>query len=239
MLGTGIFGGGLPGAQAELVRVPGADNNLLAIPEEVDDERALFVGDVLTTGFYGSAVAEIAPGDAVAVVGAGPVGFFSVQGALLHGAGSVFALDRVSSRLSLAARQGAIVVDVKERNPQMAVAEHTDGRGADVVIEAVGTPDALETALDVVRRGGRVVVIGMYAGESIEAQVGVWWTRALDLRFAGICPVQAWWGRSMAEVAVGRIDPLPVISHRLPLSEAALGYELFDAREATKVVLIP
>ena len=86
-LGAGPFGGGLGGAQAELVRVPHADTNLLRVPEGMEDERALFVGDILTTGYYGTAIAEIRPEHTVAVVGAGPVGFFAVQAAIVHGAG--------------------------------------------------------------------------------------------------------------------------------------------------------
>ncbi len=99
-LGAGIFGGGLGGAQAELVRVPNADTNLLAIPEGMEDERVLFVGDVLTTGVYGAALAGIAEGESVAVVGAGPVGFFCVQAALALGAGEVLALDLEPDRLA-------------------------------------------------------------------------------------------------------------------------------------------
>ncbi|MGQ0668266.1 MAG: alcohol dehydrogenase catalytic domain-containing protein [Actinomycetota bacterium] len=238
-LGAGVFGGGLGGAQAELVRVPFADANLLSIPDGMADERALFVGDILTTGYYGAAVAGVSPGDTVAVIGAGPVGFFCVQGARVHGAAQVLALDLEPGRLELAARAGATPVNVKEQHPQMAVAEWTEGRGADVVIEAVGSLDALESAVDVVRRGGTVAVVGMYTSESLEVPVGIWWTRALRIQFAGICPVHAWWERAMTEVVTGRIDPLPVISHRLPLSDAARGYELFDSREATKVLLEP
>jgi threonine dehydrogenase-like Zn-dependent dehydrogenase len=130
-------------------------------------------------------------------------------------------------------------VNASEQHPQTAVAERTDGRGADVVIEAVGSLDAFERALDVVRRGGRVVVVGLYASEIAQAQLGVWWTRALDLRFTGLCPVHAVWRSAMAELASGGIDPRPLISHRLPLHEAARGYALFHARRATKVLLIP
>ena len=90
------------------------------------------------------------------------------------------------------------------------------------------------------RRGGRVVVVGVYAGESVELQLGVYWARALTLRFAGICPVHAWWERAMDEVVAGRIDPLaadlaPARRSRTPPE----GYALFDRREATKVVLVP
>jgi threonine dehydrogenase-like Zn-dependent dehydrogenase len=70
-------------------------------------------------------------------------------------------------------------------------------------------------------------------------QLGVWWARAIDLRFSGVCPVHTWWRAAMAELEAGRLDPTPLISHRLPLEEAARGYELFDRREATKVLLVP
>lgn len=238
-LGAGPFGGGLGGAQAELVRVPHADTNLLAIPEGIDDERALFVGDILTTAYYGAAIADIGPEDTVAVVGAGPVGFFCAQAARLHGARQVLALDMEPDRLAAAEAIGAVPINVKERNPQMAVAGATEGRGADVVLEAVGSVPAFETAVEVVRRGGTVAVVGMYVTEQVEIPLGVYWTRMLRIQFSGICPIHAWWDRAMAAVADGSIDPLPIISHRMPLADAARGYELFDAREATKVVLLP
>jgi threonine dehydrogenase-like Zn-dependent dehydrogenase len=237
-LGYGVFGGSLGGAQAELLRVPVADVNLLAVPDGLEDDRALFVGDALTTGVYAAGLAEISDGDIVAIVGAGPVGFFCAQAAL-PSAASVLALDLDPSRLSIAERIGAIPVDVSARNAQTAVDEHTQGRGADVVIEAVGTPAAFERSVDVVRRGGTVVVMGVYTSELVQAQIGVWWIRALQIRFAGTTPVHAWWERAMAEVQAGRLDPLPIVSHRLPLDEAAHGYELFDTRRATKVLLEP
>jgi threonine dehydrogenase-like Zn-dependent dehydrogenase len=237
-LGYGMFGGSLGGAQAELLRVPVADVNLLAVPDGLEDDRALFVGDALTTGVYAAGLAEIRDGDVVAVVGAGPVGFFCAQAAL-PSAASVLALDLDPSRLSIAERIGAIPVDVSARNAQTAVDEHTEGRGADVVIEAVGTPAAFERSVDIVRRGGTVVVMGVYTSELVQAQIGVWWVRALQIRFAGTTPVHAWWERAMAEVQAGRLDPLPIVSHRLPLGEAPHGYELFDTRRATKVLLEP
>jgi 2-desacetyl-2-hydroxyethyl bacteriochlorophyllide A dehydrogenase len=238
-LGAGAFGGSLGGAQAASVRVPTADVNLLRIPDGMDDERALFVGDILTTGLYAASIAEIEPGSTVAVVGCGPVGFFCVQAARALGAGRVFAIDLEPERLDLAERVGAVPIHARERHPASALAEVTDGRGADVVLEAVGTPSAFESAVGIVRRGGRVVVVGVYAGESVEIQLGVYWARALTLRFSGICPVHAWWNRAMEELVAGRIDPAPLISHRLPLEDAPEGYALFDRREATKVVLVP
>jgi threonine dehydrogenase-like Zn-dependent dehydrogenase len=148
-------------------------------------------------------------------------------------------IDPARDRLELAERHGAVPIDPAERHPQSAVFERTGGRGADVVIEAVGSAPAFERALDVVRRGGRVVVAGLYASEVFPAQLGVWWTRAIDVRFTGLCPVHSVWRRAMAEVAAGRIDPLPLVSHRLPLDRASDGYELFAGRRATKVLLVP
>ena len=238
-LGAGAFGGGLGGAQADLVRIPYADANLLAIPDGIDDERALFLGDILTTGLYGASVPEIRPGETVAVIGAGPVGFFAAQAARMADPSAVLVLDRDPARLAIAASVGATPIDVGARHAQMAVAEATGGRGADVVIEAVGTPEAFESAIDVVRRGGRVSVVGMFTSESVSIPLGIWWARSLDVRFAGICPVHAWWERALAAVAEGRIDPAPIVSHRMPLDDAPEGYALFAAREATKVLLRP
>ncbi len=238
ILGAGLFGGGLGGAQAELVRVPNADVNLLPIPDAVPDEQAVFVGDVLTTGYHAVELAGIRPGEHVAVVGAGPVGNLAIQSALLRGPAEVIAIDLEPDRLALAEKAGAVAVNASERNPQTAVFERTGGRGADVVVEAVGSPAAFERALDVVRRGGRVLVVGMYASETFEAQLGVWWTRALDLRFTGLCPVHSVWERAMAELERGALDPSPLVSHRLSLEEAPRGYELFDSRRATKVLLL-
>jgi threonine dehydrogenase-like Zn-dependent dehydrogenase len=236
--GYGLFGGSLGGAQAELLRVPIADVNLLPAPEGLEDERALFVGDALTTGVYAAGLAEIRSGDTVAVVGAGPVGFFCAQAARLD-TDTVLAIDLDPARLAIAERDGSIPIDASARNAQTAVFEHTDGRGADVVIEAVGTPAAFERSLDVARRGGTVVVMGVYTSELVQAQIGVWWIRALQLRFAGTTPIHAWWDTAMAEVQAGRLDPTPIVSHRLPLEEAPKGYELFDTRQATKVLLKP
>jgi 2-desacetyl-2-hydroxyethyl bacteriochlorophyllide A dehydrogenase len=238
-LGAGAFGPGLGGAQAELLRVPNADTNMLRVPDGVDDERAVFVSDVLTTALYAVTIADLEAGDTVAVVGAGPVGYCCALTAREAGAASVVAVDLDPARLDLLRSAGIDVVDANREDPESALAERTEGRGADVAIDAVGDPAAFASAVEVARRGGSVVVAGMYTSEEIELQLGVWWARAMSLRFTGVCPVHAWWDRAMAMVAEGRVDPTPLISHRLPLEDAARGYELFAGRRATKVVLLP
>ncbi|MDQ4005274.1 MAG: alcohol dehydrogenase catalytic domain-containing protein [Actinomycetota bacterium] len=238
-LGAGMAGDSPGGTHAEKVRIPGADLNLLAVPEGMEDERAVFVGDILTTGYYGAGIAGIEPGDTVAVIGAGPVGFFAAQAAREHDPSEVLVLDMQADRLELAAKVGATPIDVSERNAQMAVSERTEGRGADVVIEAVGAVPAFDSALEVVRRGGTICVVGWYVTESTELQLGMSWFRALRYVFSGITPIQAWWDRAMEAVADGRIDPLPIISHTMPLEEGPKGFEMFDRREASKVLLKP
>ncbi len=236
--GTGVYGHGLGGAQAELLLVPGADLNLLPIPDGVDDDRAIFVTDVLATALHAASVVDPAPGETVAVVGCGPVGLL-LCAALADTAGQVLALDTVADRLALAEGFGAIPVDAGALNPESAVVDLTGGRGADVVVDAVGTPAAFERATELVRRGGRVVVVGMYTGEAVEIQLGSLWIRGIEIRFAGVCPVHTAWGEAMTAVESGRIDPSPLVSHRLPLERAPEGYERFARREAVKVLLAP
>lgn len=237
--GAGAFGGDLPGAQAELVRVPFADANLLAIPGTVDDDRAVFLADAIPTAIAAATLADVRAGETAAVVGGGPVGLLASQALIGAAPDRVVVLDRDPGRLELARSWGAITIDVREREPEMALAALTDDRGADAVVEAVGTPEAFATALDIVRRGGRIVVAGVFAGEMIELQLGVWWARALQVRFLGQCSAPTWWERGLEALVAGTIDPAPVISHRLSLDEAAVGYELFDRRQATKVLLTP
>ena len=239
MLGGGPFGGSLAGTQSEAVRVPIADVNLLRVPDGMQDERALFLGDILTTAYYGTAIANIQPEDTVAIVGAGPVGFFALQAAQVHGADRVLVLDMEPDRLALAEKFGATPINVKERNPQGAVDDLTSGRGADVVVECVGNESAYETSTRIVRSGGTVAVCGVYVSEQPQIPLGVYWTRMLTIKFSGICPIHAWWERSLQAVQSGAIDPLPIISHTMSLDEAPGGYELFEARQALKVVLKP
>ena len=239
VFGAGSFGGNLPGTQAEMVRVPWADVNLLAVPPGVDDDRAVFVGDVLTTGFHAASLAEASSGDVVAVFGAGPVGWCAALSLRALGVERVFLLDREPARLALAADAGAVPVHVGEQSAESAIADVTDDRGADVAIDAVGAADAYLAATTIVRRGGRVVVAGVYAGESVELQLGVAWARALDVRFTGVCPVHRSWRKVMQEVEDGALDPLPFVSNRVPLAQAPSGYMMFDRREATKVLIEP
>jgi threonine dehydrogenase-like Zn-dependent dehydrogenase len=239
VFGAGPFGGDLAGTQAELVRVPWADVNLLGVPGPVEDDRAIFAGDVLTTGFHAATLAEARPDDVVAVLGAGPLGWSCAASLRALGVERVFLLDREASRLALAPALGAIPVHVGERSAESALAEETGDRGADVSIDAVGSVEGYRSATTIVRRGGRVVVAGVYAGESVELQLGVAWARALDVRFTGVCPVHRHWREVMRLLEAGTLDPLPLVSDRVRLDDAPAGYDRFDRRLATKVLIEP
>lgn len=241
-LGLGALTGDLDGAQAEYVRVPCADVNLRRLDgaaSGLSDEEALFGGDVLATGFYAAALAGIAKDDVVVVIGGGPIGFFSALAARRQRPSKVIVLDMDPARVAFASKIGLDALDVSQQEPDAAVAGVTDGRMADVAIEAVGSVAALKTAMRCVRDGGRVTVVGVYGAERYELPTGKVWIRGLDLRFSGMANIQAHWEEALFAVAKGEVDPTAVITHRLPLEEAEKGYELFGRREAMKVVLIP
>jgi threonine dehydrogenase-like Zn-dependent dehydrogenase len=241
-LGFGPLTGDLAGSQTEYVRVPIANVNLRPLSGEHDgltDEQALFAGDILTTGFYGAALSEIEPGDVVAVVGAGPVGLFCAGAAKSYSPKQVVLLDTDKKRVDFAQQvMGLDAIDVSETEPRDALTG-VAGSLADVAIEAVGAPAALETAMNCVRDGGRITVIGVYGVDRYEMPMGICWVRGLDLRFAGMANVQGHWDQTLAAISNGDVDPTKIITHRLSLDDAVEGYELFRSREALKVVLQP
>ena len=143
----------------------------------------------------------------VGVLGCGPVGLCTIMGLRALGAGEVFAFDRDRDRLALAEGAGATPIHVDERNPVTVLADATDGRGADAVIDAVGHLDAFHGAVDAVRRGGIVVVIGVYSSEVADVQLGTAWARGLTFRFAGLTPVLPWWEQArLGRTRRGRSD---------------------------------
>ena len=243
-LGLGALTGDLDGAQAEFVRVPLADVNLKRIGDDGEgsatDERLLFAGDVLATGFYANALADVGSGDVLAIIGADPVGLVCAMAARLRDPAKVLLLDVDADRLAFARKHLEVeTLDVSEMDAQAAVAGATGGAMADVAIEAVGSVAVFKSAMKCVREGGRIAVVGVYGTERYELPMGMVWVRGLDIRFSGMANVQAHWDDALAAIESGAIDPTVLITHRLPLEKAVEGYELFASREAMKVVLTP
>jgi len=235
--GHGSKLGDLQGAQAELLLVPRANLTLRLVPEGMSAEVALFAGDVMGTGYHAIAHAGMRPGDTVAVLGLGPVGLCAVQAALAGGAVKVFAIDSVEQRLAMAAEFGATPLHLTEEEPKRAVRAATGGLGVDVVVDAVGDPGPLAMAISLARDAGTVSGIGAYAGKG-EVPLGLAWLKGLSLRL-GLANVIAHVDRVLALIEAGKLDPAPLVTHRMKLDQVAEAYELYDRREALKIVLTP
>src|SRR5450759_4974903 len=235
--GHGATLGSLPGTQAEQALVPNADLVLRRVPEGMSDDVALFAGDVMGTGYHAVEQSGLQPGEVAAVLGLGPVGLCSVQAARAVGAAHVIAIDTVAERLAMAESFGAQPVHLTEGDPRAAVREATDGRGADVAIDAVGDPRALDLALRLTRKCGTVQAIGVYA-ERCEVHMGLLWIKALSLG-SGHANVIGHVDTVVEMMSAGQLDPTPLVTHHMSLEEAPEAYALYDRREALKIVLRP
>lgn len=230
----------LAGAQAQYLRVPFGHFTLEKVPEGLSDEQALFVGDILSTGYFCAERAEIRPGDVVVVVGSGPVGLFAQMCAQLFQPKAVLALDSVPERLELARRIGSLPVDISKDDPTAVIREHSEGRGADVVLEAVGHQDSLRSCFQYVRPGGTISAVGVYSEAGFPFPMFQAFLRDLSFKI-GVCPAKNYMGKLLGLIQEGKIDPTLIITHTLPLEEAPRGYEIFANRQENciKVLLRP
>jgi 2-desacetyl-2-hydroxyethyl bacteriochlorophyllide A dehydrogenase len=223
----------LDGGQADLVRVPRADRCLWPVPDQVSDADAVFVADILPTGFLAVQRAAVGRGDVVVVLGCGPVGLMAVMCAVGL-ARRVITVDGVPARRDLAESLGASAVDPAAAAE--AVSAATGGLGADAVIEASGAPAALSSALGLVRPQGVISVVGAHFEPDFPLNNGVMFEKEITLSFAIGNPGRDR-ERLLAMIEEGALRPSAIITDTMPLEEAAAAYRAFDAREATKVVL--
>ena len=235
--GHGATLGALQGTQADMALVPHANLVLRRVPDGMSSDVALFAGDVMGTGYHAIAHAGTRAGDTVAVLGLGPVGLCAVQAARASGATQVFAIDTVAPRLALAAKFGATPVHLLEEEPKRVVRAATEGRGVDVVVDAVGDAGPLELAVSLARDAGTISGIGAYAGRS-EVPLGLAWLKGLTIR-TGLANVIAHVDRVLAMMSAGLLDPGPMVSNHMSLDDASEAYSLYDRREALKIVLRP
>ncbi|MFL6762023.1 MAG: zinc-dependent alcohol dehydrogenase [Sphingomicrobium sp.] len=264
---AGVFGyshltGGYAGGQAEYVRVPFSNVGPIVVPDHLEDDKVLFLSDILPTGWMAAENCEIEEGDTVAVWGCGPVGLFAIQSALLMGAHRVIAIDHYRSRLALAKQLGAEILDYREVDVREALAEMTGGIGPDAVIDAVGLEAhgiSIDNILDqaksmtfmvtdrihvfreavlAVRKGGRVSVPGVYGGFADKFPVGAFMEKGLTMR-TGQTHVHRYLKPLLEHIEQGRIDTTFLISHHAPLEQAAEMYRNWhdDQDQFTKIVL--
>ena len=266
--GAALFGyshlyGGVPGGQAQYVRVPKANVGPLKVPGTLDDEQVLFLTDILPTGYQAAVNAGVRPGSSVAIYGAGPVGLMAAACARLLGAEQIFMVDESPYRLEFARQTyGVIPINFDQvDDTAAAIIEQTAGhRGVDAAIDAVGfeakgsTTETILTALKLeassgkalrqciaaVRRGGTVSVPGVYAGFIHGFLFGDAFDKGLTFKM-GQTHVQPLLPKLLEHVERGELKPEVIISHRLPLEQAAEGYKLFDKQQddCRKVVLRP
>jgi glutathione-independent formaldehyde dehydrogenase len=254
-----------PGGQAEYLRVPYADFNCLKLPEgTVHETDFILLADIFPTGYHGCELAGVSPGDSVAVYGGGPVGLMAAYSALLRGAKKVFVVDRVPERLAKAREIGAIPINFAEGDPVAQIKDQTGGEGTDKGVDAVGyqakahaedreePATVLNSLVDTVRPTGALGVPGLYVPSDpggpdeyarkgmLAVSIGRLFEKGLRVG-TGQCNVKRY-NRQLRDMIIeGRATPSFVVSHELPLDQAASAYDKFDKRIEgyTKVILHP
>lgn len=264
--GAGLFGytdlyGGYSGGQAEYVRVPYADISPRIIPDHLSDEQALFLTDIFPTGWSAIDWAQLKGGETVAIFGSGPVGLMAQKAAWLNGAGRVIAIDPLDYRLAKAkAVNKADTLNPNDVDVVEAIREMTDGRGADVCVDAVGfepertfmdklkatvnfekgSMKVLDLCFKAVRRMGTVSIMGVYGSPYDNFPLHRIFDKGITIK-QGQAPVLNYIDKLIELVSENKVVLDDIITHSLPLSEAAHGYEIFDKKEddCVKVVLKP
>ena len=265
--GAGMFGythlyGGYPGGQAEFVRVPKGNVGPLKIPDGLDDEQVLFLSDILPTGYQAVLNAAVGEGSTLAIFGAGPVGMMSAACARLLGVERIFMIDHHDYRLAFAKDTWGVepINFDRDDDPAEIIIGRTQNRGVDASIDAVGfeakgstvetamatlkleggSGKALRQCIAATRRGGTVSVPGVYAGFIHGFLFGDAFEKGLTFKM-GQTHVQRFMPELLEHIAEGRLQPEAIVTHRMPLAEAARGYEIFEKKEedCRKVILVP
>ncbi|HVU02769.1 MAG TPA: zinc-dependent alcohol dehydrogenase [Polyangiaceae bacterium] len=267
-IASGVYGyshttGGYDGGQAEFVRVPFADVGPLKIPDDMTDEQVLFLSDILPTGYQAAEMGDIKQGETVVVFGCGPVGLLAQKCAWLLGAGRVIAVDAVDYRLEFAREENhAETIDFREvKDVVSRIKKLTDGRGADVCIDAVGceakgslpqtligvraklmagSATAINWCIASVRKGGNVAIVGVYGPPFNAIDIGTAMNKGLTLRM-NQANCRRYMPHLLEHIRAGRLDAESVITHRMGLEHAADAYRIFDEKRdgCIKCVLVP
>lgn len=242
-IGGWQLGNTINGCQAEYVKVPFAMANLTPVPDGLSDEQVLMCPDIMSTGFGGAESGHIRIGDTVVVFAQGPIGLCATAGARLSGASTIIAVDTVPERLDMARRLGAdIVLDHTRVDVVAEVMKLTNGRGADVSIEALGRQETFESCLRVLKPGGTLSSLGVYSGK-LSLPLDAFAAGLGDYRIVTtLCPGgKERMRRLMNIVASGRANLEPLVTHRFRLDQITQAYELFaNQREGVlKVAITP
>ncbi len=266
---AGIYGyshltGGFAGGQAEYVRVPFADVGTVKIENGLSDEQVLFLSDIFPTGYMAAEQCDLQPGDTVAIWGCGPVGQFAIRSCFMLGAECVIAIDRFPERLQMARDGGADTINYEKTDVYDTLMQLTGGRGPDSCMDAVGLeahmpgplyyydrmkqavmlesdrPIALRQAIMACRNGGTVSVPGVYGGFIDKFPMGSVMNRSLTIK-TGQTHAQRYFKPLLDRIINGDIDPSFVVTHRMKLSDAPHGFDIFNRKEdgCIKIVMTP
>ena len=232
-------GHGLHGAQANYIRVPMADSTLLPLSNDLSDEKGLLLGDIFSTGYFCADNAGIKDRGVYVVIGCGPVGLMTVVAAKHLGAEKLFAIDHLAERLQKAKEFGAVPLNPTHDDVKELILNATHGRGADAVMEVVGSPDALRLAIDLLRPGGTISSVGVHTAKNFSFSPGEAYDKNLVYKI-GRCPAHFYADKLLREAVIQQYKIEDIITHRFALMDGANAYKIFDKKldNCIKPVLI-
>jgi len=252
IFGYSHFAGGFAGGQAEFVRCPFGDTNLLKIPDSVPDEKALYLSDIVPTSYHAVNCADVEKGKSVAIWGAGPIGLLAAKWSKLAGARRVIVIDRVPERLALVRDTiGCDIINFDEQTNVVDAIYKMEPDGVDCGIDAAGfrytkgilntvqravgletdSSEILNEALRAVRKFGTIALVADYAATTNGFLVGALMEKGITLRGTGQAPVQKYWKDLLKKIESGEFDPTIILSHRFKIDEFRELYEAFDKKE--------
>ncbi|HIJ64145.1 MAG TPA: alcohol dehydrogenase catalytic domain-containing protein [Rhodospirillaceae bacterium] len=239
--GFGLPFGNLNGTHAEAMVIPHAEAHTILVPEAISDAAALTLSCNLPSAIIGNRLADIQPGELVALIGCGPTGLMTLDIALRRGPGRLVAIDKVAHRLDTAARKGAVAIDAGQADWKEKALAESGGRGFDKVIEVVGYPDTLQMCLDIVRPGGTIAAIGVFTDATFNLNLADVFLRDITLHMNGFGNVQPFMWEGLRMMERGVIDPSQYFSHNFALAEIPKAFKTFNekADQALKMLIQP
>ncbi|MGC4036309.1 MAG: alcohol dehydrogenase catalytic domain-containing protein [Chitinophagaceae bacterium] len=232
-------GHGLHGAQATFIRVPMADSTLVPLSNDLDEKKGLLLGDVFSTGYFCADNAGIKPGGIYAVVGCGPVGLMAIVAAKHVGAEKLYAIDFVPERLEMARRFGAQPINAGILNAKEEILNHSNGRGADAVMEVVGSSQSLRLAMDLLRPGGTLSSAGVHSADNFSFSPIEAYDKNLVYK-SGRCPARFYADKLLREEIPQRYPIEEIITHEFSLKDGVKAYNIFDKKfdNCIKAILV-
>ncbi|MFI5129340.1 MAG: alcohol dehydrogenase catalytic domain-containing protein [Chitinophagales bacterium] len=222
-------GHGLHGAQANYIRVPMADSTLLPLSNDLDEKKGLLLGDVFSTGYFCADSAGIKPAGVYAVIGCGPVGLMTIVAAKHLGAERLFAIDTIPERLTKAKQFGAVPLNASLTDIKEEILSNTHGRGADAVMEVVGSSATLKLAIELIRPGGTISSVGVHTAKHFSFSPGEAYDKNLIYK-SGRCSARYYAEKLLQEGVPQRYSIEDIITHQFSLAEGAKAYEVFDKK---------